>query len=156
LLEFRIGLSRQPKGDASEVDLLSFGPSRAKNSQWKNMRNIDAGVLNVAYLEAGPSDGTPVILLHGFPYDVHAYGAVSEILAAAGMRCIVPYLRGYGPTAFLSPDTPRSGQQAGLGVDLLALMDSLAIPNAVLAGFDWGGEPPASLLRSGRNGPKAW
>ena len=103
------------------------------------MQSIKAGVLNVAYLEAGPSDGTPVILLHGFPYDVHAYGAVSELIAAAGMRCIVPYLRGYGPTAFLSPDTPRSGQQAGLGADLLAFMDALAIPNAVLAGFDWGG-----------------
>jgi pimeloyl-ACP methyl ester carboxylesterase len=103
------------------------------------MKTVVAGVLNVAYVEVGPSDGMPVILLHGFPYDVHAYDAVSERLAAAGRRCIVPYLRGYGPTTFLAPGTPRSGQQAGLGADLLALMDALAIPSAVLAGFDWGG-----------------
>jgi pimeloyl-ACP methyl ester carboxylesterase len=103
------------------------------------MRKIVAGVLEVAYLEVGPADGTPVILLHGFPYDVHAYDEVAERLAAAGRRCIVPYLRGYGPTRFLSADTPRSGQQAALGADLLALMDALAIPSAVLGGYDWGG-----------------
>ena len=103
------------------------------------MKQIVAGVLEVAYLETGPSDGAPVILLHGFPYDVHAYDAVAERLAAAGRRCIVPYLRGYGPTRFLAADTPRSGQQAALGADLLALMDALEIPSAVLAGYDWGG-----------------
>ncbi len=103
------------------------------------MNHIAAGVLNVAYLETGPLDGAPVILLHGFPYDVHAYDAASKHLAAAGMRCIIPYLRGYGPTRFRSADTPRSGQQAALGVDLLALMDALEIPSAVLAGYDWGG-----------------
>ena len=102
------------------------------------MKHIAAGVLNVAYLEVGPSGGSPVILLHGFPYDVRAYEAVAEILAAAGRRCIIPYLRGYGPTRFHSPTTPRSGQQAALGADLLALMDALAIPKAVLAGYDWG------------------
>ena len=103
------------------------------------MNHIAAGVLNVAYLETGPPDGVPAILLHGFPYDVFAYDAVSQRLAAAGLRCIVPYLRGYGPTRFRSPDTPRSGQQAALGADLLALMDALKIPSAVLAGYDWGG-----------------
>ena len=103
------------------------------------MNNVAAGVLNVAYLEIGPSKGEPVILLHGFPYDVFAYDAVSQRLAVAGLRCIVPYLRGYGPTRFISPDTLRSGQQAALGADLLALMDALEIPNAVLAGYDWGG-----------------
>jgi pimeloyl-ACP methyl ester carboxylesterase len=103
------------------------------------MKRIVAGVLEVAYLESGPADGMPVILLHGFPYDVHAYDAVAERLAAAGRRCIVPYLRGYGPTRFLSAETPRSGQQAALGADLLALMDALDIPSAVLAGYDWGG-----------------
>jgi pimeloyl-ACP methyl ester carboxylesterase len=107
------------------------------------MKSIDAGVLNIAYLEVGPPDGAPVILLHGFPYDVHAYDAVSPRLAAAGRRCIVPYLRGYGPTRFRASDTPRSGQQAALGADLLALMDALDIPNAVLAGFDWGGRAAA-------------
>ena len=103
------------------------------------MKQIVAGVLEVAYLETGPSDGAPVILLHGFPYDVHAYDAVAERLTAAGRRCIVPYLRGYGPTRFLAVDTPRSGQQAALGADLLALMDALKIPSVVLAGYDWGG-----------------
>ena len=103
------------------------------------MKHVVAGVLDVAYLELGPADGTPVILLHGFPYDVHSYDAVSEQLAAAGWRCIVPYLRGYGPTAFLEAATPRSGQQAALGADLLALMNALAIPRAIVGGFDWGG-----------------
>ncbi len=103
------------------------------------MKRIAAGALDVAYHEAGPPDGPAVILLHGFPYDVHAYDAVTPILAAAGRRCIVPYLRGYGPTRFRSTGTPRSGQQAALGADLLALMDALALPQAVLAGYDWGG-----------------
>ena len=103
------------------------------------MKRIVAGVLEVAYLEAGPPNGAPVILLHGFPYDVHAYDAVAARLVAAGRRCIIPFLRGYGATRFLMAETPRSGQQAALGADLLALMDALAIPNAVLAGYDWGG-----------------
>jgi len=103
------------------------------------LKHIEAGVLDVAYRDEGPSDGTPVMLLHGFPYDVHAYDEVVPLLAAVGCRVIVPYLRGYGPTRFLSSDTPRSGQQAVLAHDLLALMDALSIPQAVLAGFDWGG-----------------
>lgn len=103
------------------------------------MKRIVAGVLDIAYLETGPADGPPVILLHGFPYDVHAYAAASEILAAAGRRCIIPFLRGYGPTRFLDPATLRSGQQAALAADLLALMDALSISRAVLAGYDWGG-----------------
>jgi pimeloyl-ACP methyl ester carboxylesterase len=103
------------------------------------MKTIVAGVLDIAYYETGRVDGAPVILLHGFPYDGHAYDAVAERLAAAGRRCIVPFLRGYGATRFLDPDTPRSGEQAALGADLLALMDALAIPSAVLAGYDWGG-----------------
>ena len=103
------------------------------------MKQIAAGVLDVAYLEAGPPDGAPVILLHGYPYDVHAYDIVAERLAAAGRRCITPYLRGYGFTKFRAANIPRSGQQAALGADLLALMDALAIPSAVLAGYDWGG-----------------
>lgn len=103
------------------------------------LKQVTAGVLEVAYLESGPSDGPVVILLHGFPYDVHAYAAVVEELTRAGRRCIVPFLRGFGPTRFLSSDTPRSGQQAALGADLLALMDALEIPDAVLGGYDWGG-----------------
>ena len=103
------------------------------------LRHIDAGTLRVAYAESGPADGTPVLLMHGFPYDIHAYAEVAPLLAARGCRVIVPYLRGFGPTRFLSAATPRSGEQAALGVDLLALLDALAIDRAVLAGYDWGG-----------------
>jgi pimeloyl-ACP methyl ester carboxylesterase len=103
------------------------------------LRHVKAGVLDVAYEEVGPPGGAPVILLHGFPYDVRAYDEVAARLVPAGCRVVTPYLRGYGPTRFLSAETPRSGQQAVLGHDLLALMDALAIPSAVLAGYDWGG-----------------
>jgi len=103
------------------------------------LRHIDAGVLSVAYLDEGPAAGMPVMLMHGFPYDIHAYDEVVPRLVAAGCRAIVPYLRGYGPTRFLASDTPRSGQQAVLAHDLLALMDALRIHQAVLAGYDWGG-----------------
>ena len=103
------------------------------------LRYIQAGVLDVALHETGPATGSPVFLMHGFPYDIHAYAEVAPLLAAQGCRVIVPYLRGFGPTRFLSEATPRSGEQAALGSDLLALMDALAIPKAVLAGYDWGG-----------------
>ena len=103
------------------------------------LRHIDADVLNVAYYETGPASGPPVLLMHGFPYDIHAYAEVARLLAEQGCRVIVPYLRGFGATRFLSPATPRSGEQAALGADLLALLDALAIPRAVLAGYDWGG-----------------
>jgi pimeloyl-ACP methyl ester carboxylesterase len=103
------------------------------------LKRIDAGALSVAYEEHGPPAGTPVLLLHGFPYDVRAYDEVTPPLVANGCRVVTPYLRGYGPTRFLSAETPRSGQQAALAHDLLALMDALAIRNAVLAGYDWGG-----------------
>src|SRR5436190_16031496 len=95
--------------------------------------HIHAGVIDIAYEDSGPARGTPVVLLHGFPYDVHAYGEVTPRLASAGCRVIVPYLRGYGPTRFLSADTPRSGQQAALASDLLALLDALKIERAVVA-----------------------
>ena len=100
---------------------------------------IDAGVLRVAYADHGDPAGRPVVLLHGFPYDVHAYGDVAPRLAAQGLRAIVPWLRGYGPTRFLSDATPRSGQQAALGADLLALMDALHLERPIVAGYDWGG-----------------
>lgn len=103
------------------------------------LKHVRAGVLDVAYFEAGPADGPPVLLMHGFPYDVHTYAGVAPILAARGCRVIVPYLRGFGPTRFVDAATPRSGEQAALGADLLALLDALAIPRAVLAGYDWGG-----------------
>ena len=103
------------------------------------MKTVVAGVLDIAYFETGPADGPVAILLHGFPYDAHAYDAVAALLGAKGIRCIIPYLRGYGPTRFLSQQTPRSGEQAALGADLLALMDALSIRQAVLGGYDWGG-----------------
>ena len=100
---------------------------------------INAGVLSIAYLEYGAADGWPCIMGHGFPYDVHAYAEVAPILAEAGARVIVPYLRGYGPTRFLKAETPRSGEQAALRADLLAVMDALRLERAVLGGYDWGG-----------------
>jgi pimeloyl-ACP methyl ester carboxylesterase len=103
------------------------------------VKRVEAGVLSVAYEEAGATTGTPVLLLHGFPYDPRAYDDVVPLLTAAGCRVLVPYLRGYGPTRFLSDATPRSGQQAVLGHDLLALMDALGIERGVVAGYDWGG-----------------
>lgn len=103
------------------------------------MQSITAGDLEIAYLDTGPKHGTPVILLHGFPYDVHAYDEVTALLARDNLRCLVPYLRGYGPTRFLSDQTIRSGQQAALGHDLRAFMDALEIPSAMLGGYDWGG-----------------
>ena len=103
------------------------------------LRQIDAGVLNIAYHEAGPAGGPVAILMHGFPYDIHAFVDVAPQLAAQGCRVIVPYLRGYGPTRFRDPSTPRSGEQAAMGADLMALMDALGIERAVFAGYDWGG-----------------
>jgi pimeloyl-ACP methyl ester carboxylesterase len=103
------------------------------------LKQIDAGVLNVAYEDSGPASGSSVLLLHGFPYDVHAYDEVTSLLVAAGCRVVTPYLRGYGATRFLRAQTPRSGQQAALAQDLLSLLDALQISRAVLAGYDWGG-----------------
>ena len=103
------------------------------------MKHLDAGVLNVAYIETGPADGPAVVLLHGFPYDVHSYDVAAAQLATKGHRVIVPYLRGFGPTRFLHGGSPRVGQQAALGSDLLAFLDRLAIKKATLAGYDWGG-----------------
>ncbi|XEU63565.1 alpha/beta hydrolase [Tistrella mobilis] len=104
-----------------------------------DMKRIRAGQLEIAYLETGAADGPPVVLLHGFPYDVHAMTEAGQILAASGHRVIIPWLRGYGPTRFLDDATLRSGEQAALGADLLALLEALDLPPAVLAGYDWGG-----------------
>jgi pimeloyl-ACP methyl ester carboxylesterase len=103
------------------------------------LKRVRTKTLEIAYEESGPATGIPVLLMHGFPYDPRAYDEVVPPLVAAGCRAIVPYLRGYGQTRFLSADTPRSGQQAALGNDLLELLDALAIPNAALVGYDWGG-----------------
>ena len=103
------------------------------------LQRVRTRTLEIAYEESGPADGAPVVLLHGFPYDPRAYDEVVPPLLDAGCRTIVPYLRGYGPTRFIAADTPRSGQQAALGHDLLELLDALQLPNAALVGYDWGG-----------------
>jgi pimeloyl-ACP methyl ester carboxylesterase len=102
------------------------------------VKQIDAGLLNVGYVDAGPANGTAVLLLHGWPYDIHAYVDVAPLLVSVGYRVIVPYLRGYGTTRFLSADTFRNGQQSALAVDTVALMDALKIEKPIVAGFDWG------------------
>jgi pimeloyl-ACP methyl ester carboxylesterase len=103
------------------------------------LKQVKAGVLDVAYADAGPSNGAPVILLHGWPYDIHAFDEVAPILAAKGHRVVTPYLRGYGKTRFLSPDAMRNGQPAALATDVIDLMDALKIDRALIGGFDWGG-----------------
>jgi pimeloyl-ACP methyl ester carboxylesterase len=108
------------------------------NTSFGPLKQIDAGVLNVGYAEAGPADGPAVILLHGWPYDIHAFDDVTPLLASAGFRVIVPYVRGYGTTRFLATDAFRNGQPSALAVDVVALMDALKIRQAILAGFDWG------------------
>jgi pimeloyl-ACP methyl ester carboxylesterase len=115
---------------------MSVATSRV--SSFATVSQIDAGVLDVGYVDAGPPDGPAVVLLHGWPYDIHSYEEVTPRLAAAGHRVIVPYLRGYGTTRFLSDDTARNGEQAALALDTVALMDALGIERAIVAGFDWG------------------
>jgi pimeloyl-ACP methyl ester carboxylesterase len=107
-------------------------------SDFGELQQVEAGVLNVGYAEAGPADGPAVLLLHGWPYDIHSYLEVAPLLAAAGYRVIMPYLRGYGTTGFLSGETFRNGQQSVLARDTIALMDALEIDKAIVAGFDWG------------------
>ncbi|MBZ9656906.1 alpha/beta fold hydrolase [Phyllobacterium lublinensis] len=110
----------------------------APRTSFRSLKQIDAGDLNVGYAEEGPADGSPVILLHGWPYDIHSYVDVVPILASAGYRVIVPHLRGHGTTHFLSAETVRNGQQAVIAADVIALMDALAIKKAVIGGYDWG------------------
>ncbi|MBX9401681.1 alpha/beta hydrolase [Lysobacter sp. BMK333-48F3] len=126
-------------GSAFAAPAGAAGPRRsAPPAAWGPLKQIDAGVLRVSYAELGPRHGTPVLLLHGWPYDIHTYAEVAPRLAAQGYRVVVPYLRGYGPTAFLSADTPRNGQQAALAADAVALLDALGIESAIVGGCDWG------------------
>jgi pimeloyl-ACP methyl ester carboxylesterase len=130
-------------------ELATISPARAQsktltsikpgtNTSFGSLKQIDAGVLNVGYAEAGPANGPAVILLHGWPYDIYSFVDVAPLLASAGYRVIVPYLRGYGTTRFLSNETFRNGQPSAVAVDIVALMDALKIPRATLGGFDWG------------------
>jgi pimeloyl-ACP methyl ester carboxylesterase len=130
----QLGMFRPAAAQPSKSSTMKPGA----DSSFSGLKRIDAGVLNVGYAEAGPVDGTAVILLHGWPYDIHSYVEVAPLLASAGYRVIVPYLRGYGTTQFLSSDTVRNGQQAALAVDAIAFMDALNIRQAIFGGYDWG------------------
>jgi pimeloyl-ACP methyl ester carboxylesterase len=131
-----IGAADAQTGKSKPTDLPAIKPGT--NTSFPSLKQIDAGVLNIGYAEVGPTDRPPVILLHGWPYDIHSYVDVAPLLASAGHRVIVPYLRGYGTTRFLSSDAFRNGQQSALAVDIIALMDALKIEKAALAGYDWG------------------
>jgi len=123
-------------GKTKPMSLPAIKPGT--NTSFASLKQIDAGALNVGYAEAGPADGPAVILLHGWPYDIHSFVDVAPLLASVGYRVIIPYLRGYGTTRFLSSDALRKGQQSALAVDIIALMDALAIQKAIIGGFDWG------------------
>jgi pimeloyl-ACP methyl ester carboxylesterase len=127
-------MNTAPKMSTTEVAMMKPGTS----TSFGPVKQVDAGLLNVGYAEAGPADGPAVILLHGWPYDIHSFAEVTPALAAAGYRVIVPFVRGYGTTRFLSNGTARNGQQAAVAADVIALMDALGIEKAILAGFDWG------------------
>lgn len=130
------GLSSARAGDRKAAGVSPIEPGT--HNSFGALKQIDAGLLNVGYAEDGPPAGPAVLLLHGWPYDIHSYVDVAPLLAAAGHRVIVPYLRGYGTTHFLSDGTIRNGQQAALALDGIALMDALKIEKAIVAGFDWG------------------
>ena len=131
-----IGATNAQSNEAKPTRLPAIKPGA--NASFGPLKQIDAGVLNVGYAEAGPADGSPVILLHGWPYDIHSFVDVAPALASTGYRVIVPYIRGYGSTRFLSSDTVRNGQPSAVAVDTIALMDALKIEKPILAGFDWG------------------
>jgi pimeloyl-ACP methyl ester carboxylesterase len=131
---------------AAQLSSASVPPAEARTTaSFGPLRQIDAGVLNVGYAAGGPDDGLAIVLLHGWPYDIHSFVDVAPVLAAQGYRVIVPHLRGYGSTRFLSRETIRNGQQAALAVDIIALMNALKIEKAVLAGFDWGARTAAII-----------
>ncbi len=134
-----LGAIRSSSARPVDSKAASAAVGASTHTSFEALKQIDAGVLNVGYVEAGPSDGPAVILLHGWPYDIHSYVDVAPMLAARGCRVIVPYLRGHGTTRILNATTPRSGQQASIGADVIDLMDALKISRAVLAGYDWGG-----------------
>jgi len=125
---------------SAEAQSAKINPIKpGTNTSFAPLKQIDAGVLNVGYAEAGPVNGPPVILLHGWPYDIYSFVDVAPLLASAGYRVIIPYLRGYGTTSFLSSASMRNAQQSAVGLDIIALMDALKIQKATVAGFDWGG-----------------
>jgi pimeloyl-ACP methyl ester carboxylesterase len=132
------GIGVDHKYFANKKFIKVMANDKGTSESFGTLKQINAGVLNVGYVEDGPANGSPVILLHGWPYDIYSFAEVTPILAAKGYRVIAPYLRGYGTTRFLSDDTLRNGQQSAIASDMIALMDALKIENAVIAGFDWG------------------
>jgi pimeloyl-ACP methyl ester carboxylesterase len=132
----KLGTAAAQPEEIQVADVQTAAP--AARSSFGPLKQIDAGLLNVGYAEVGPPQGPAVILLHGWPYDIHSFVDVAPLLAAKGYRVIVPYIRGYGTTRFLSDETFRNGQPAALAVDIIALMDALRIDKAVIGGFDWG------------------
>ncbi|MBD2520393.1 alpha/beta hydrolase [Nostoc sp. FACHB-973] len=131
--------SGSANAQSGQINLAEATPIQAgMNKSFSLLKQIDAGVLNVGYAEAGSIDGSAVMLLHGWPYDIHSFIDVAPLLVSAGYRVIIPYLRGYGTTKFLSNETFRSGQPLAIALDIIALMDALKIKQAILAGFDWG------------------
>src|SRR6202789_173510 len=133
-----LGLLASANAQAVDGNVAQTSPRGGTSTSFGPLKQIDAGLLNVGYAEAGPADGPAVLLLHGWPYDIHSFVDVTPLLASAGYRVIVPYLRGYGSTRFLSSETVRNGQQSVVALDAIALMDSLKIEKATLGGFDWG------------------
>lgn len=133
-----LGAAWPVRAESGAPEQAALVPASTVAASLGDLKQIDAGPLSVGYADLGPGDGPPVLLLHGWPYDIHTYIDVAPLLAAAGYRVIVPYLRGYGTTRFLSQATPRNAQQSVLAVDVLALMDALGIAQAVVAGCDWG------------------
>jgi pimeloyl-ACP methyl ester carboxylesterase len=133
----QLGIVNSARAESSQTKPAD-ATKRGTNRSFGPLKQIDAGLLNVGYAEAGPADGRAVILLHGWPYDIHSYVDVAPLLASAGYRVIVPYLRGYGTTHFLSSDTFRNGQPSVVALDITALMDALKIDKPILAGFDCG------------------
>src|SRR5216117_3293374 len=131
-----IGSAVAQSGKANPASVPTIKPGT--NKSFGSLKQIDAGLLNIGYAEAGPASGPAVILLHGWPYDIHSYVDVAPLLASKGYRVIVPYLRGYGTTRFLSSDTFRNGQQSALARDVIDFMDALSMEKAIIAGFDWG------------------
>jgi len=135
----QIGMFNPANAEAATANLADVPAIKpGTNTSFTSLKQIDAGILNVGYAEAGPADGPAVILLHGWPYDIHSYVDVAPLLASAGYRVIVPYSRGYGTTRFLSSETMRNAQQSAVALDIIALMDALKIQKAIFAGFDWG------------------
>jgi pimeloyl-ACP methyl ester carboxylesterase len=133
-----VGLAAAGATMAAYASTPTATAAPAGHTAFRSYKQVDAGVLNIGYAEDGPADGPPVILLHGWPYDIHSYVDVAPMLAERGFRVIVPYLRGFGSTTFLSDAEVRNGQQAAVATDVIALMDALNIPRAIIGGFDWG------------------